>query len=294
MTRMRSLLFVPGDSEKKLAKSENLPADLLILDLEDAVAPENKSRARGLVAEYLGQRDAQSRARVWVRINPVGSAESAADLAAVMPAGPGGIVLPKTRSFEDVETLGRHLDDHEDDLGIGAGATRILPVASETPRSIFSLGSYDQCGARLAGLTWGAEDLSAAMGAISSRDGNGEWTAPYQVVRSLCLFAAHAAGVAAIDTLHANFRDSRGLERSCAEARRDGFNGKLAIHPDQVEIINRAFTPRAEEIERARRIVALFESNPGQGAVALDGAMLDLPHLVQARKILAAAEGETP
>lgn len=292
MTRMRSLLFVPGDSEKKLAKSENLPADLLILDLEDAVSPENKSRARGLVAEYLGRRDAQSRERIWVRINPVGTPESVDDLAAVMPSGPGGIVLPKTGSFEDVEALGRHLDDYEDDLGIEAGSTRILPVASETPQSIFSLGTYGQCGPRLAGLTWGAEDLSAAVGAVNNRDENGLWTTPYQMVRSLCLFAAHAAGVAAIDTLHANFRDQQGLDRSCAEARRDGFNGKLAIHPDQVEIINRAFTPSAGEIDRARRIVNLFEANPGQGAVALDGAMLDLPHLVQARKILAAAEGE--
>ncbi|MBT8047448.1 MAG: HpcH/HpaI aldolase/citrate lyase family protein, partial [Gammaproteobacteria bacterium] len=169
---------------------------------------------------------------------------------------------------------------------------RILPVATEVPEALFSIGDYRQCGARLAGLTWGAEDLGAAVGATTNRDENSDWTSPFQWVRSLCLFAAHAAAVAAIDTIHADFRDRDGLEKSCSNARRDGFNGKLAIHPDQVEIINRAFTPSADEVERARRIVALFEANPDAGTLALDGAMLDLPHLLQARKILMMAEGD--
>lgn len=292
MTRMRSLLFVPGDSEKKLAKSEAIPADVLILDLEDSVAPSHKDRARGMVCEYLSQRDRGSAKQVWVRMNSIGHAEAGADLSAVMPVRPDGIMLPKTRSPADVELLGRHIGTYEAEHEIPVGSTRILPVATETPQSLFTLGDYAQCNQRLAGLTWGAEDLSAAVGAITSRDDNGDWTEPYRLVRSLCLFGAHAAGVEAIDTLFADFRDREGLERSCAEARRDGFSGKLAIHPEQVEVINRSFTPTGAELENARRIVALFEANPDAGTLALDGAMLDLPHLVQARKILSMAEGE--
>ncbi len=293
MNRGRSWLFVPGDSERKLAKSDGISADVLILDLEDSVAPQNKQSARGLVAEYLAAREAGSRRQVWVRINPMDHAEAGADLSALIPAGPDGIVLPKPRSPEDVDLLGRRIGGYEAEHDMKVGAIRILPVATETPQSLFSLGGYHKCGTRLAGLTWGAEDLSAAVGATSNRDGQGNWTAPYQLVRSLCLFAAHAAGVPAIDTLHADFRDREGLEKSCAQARRDGFSGKLAIHPDQVEVINSAFTPSAEEIERARQIVALFEANPGAGTLAMDGSMLDLPHLVQARKILKMAQGET-
>jgi len=292
VNRARSWLFVPGDSEKKLAKSESIPADVLILDLEDSVASENKSGARKLVADYLSGLGVEHRCRVWVRINPLNHAEAGADLSAIIPARPGGIVLPKPRSPEDLELLGRRIGNYEAEYDIKVGSIRILPVATETPESLFSLGDYRQCGPRLAGLTWGAEDLSAAVGATDSRNESGDWTEPYQLVRSLCLFAAHAAGVAAIDTLHADFRDREGLERSCAAARRDGFNGKLAIHPDQVDVINQAFTPSPDEIEKARRIVALFDANPGAGTLALDGTMVDLPHLVQARKILSMSEGE--
>jgi citrate lyase subunit beta/citryl-CoA lyase len=292
MSRMRSWLFVPGDSEKKLAKSEGIAADALILDLEDSVAPENKISARGLVCDYLANRSAGSRQQVWVRINPIDHAEAGADLSVVVPAGPDGIVVPKTRSPKDLELLGRRIGTYEAEHEIQVGSTRILPVATETPESLFSLGEYRHCGKRLAGLTWGAEDLSAAVGATSNRDENGNWTSPYQLVRSLCLFAAHAAGVDAIDTLYADFRNMEGLGVSCAEARRDGFSGKLAIHPAQVEVINRAFTPSTEELERARCIVALFEANPGAGTLELDGVMLDMPHLVQAKKILSMAEGE--
>jgi len=292
MSRLRSWLFVPGDSEKKLAKSEGIPADALILDLEDSVAPENKISARGLVCEYLANRAAGRRQQVWVRINPIDHVEAGADLSAVIPAGPDGIVVPKPRSPDDLELLGRRIGTYEAEHEIKIGTTRILPVATETPQSIFSLGEYRKCGKRLAGLTWGAEDLSAAVGATTNRDEKGNWTSPYQMVRALCLFAAHAAGVEAIDTLYADFRNMEGLEKSCAEARRDGFSGKLAIHPAQVEVINQAFTPSTQEIERARRIVALFEANPGAGTLALDGSMLDLPHLVQAKKVLSMAEGE--
>jgi citrate lyase subunit beta/citryl-CoA lyase len=286
---MRSFLFVPGDSEKKLAKADGIAADVLIFDLEDAVAPERKTAARGLVREYLAARPDTRRRQLWVRINPRDHAEAGADLGAVMPMRPDGIVLPKTRSPEDVEVLGQRIGHYEGEYDMRIGSTLILPVATETPQSLFSLGEYARCRKRLAGITWGAEDLAAAVGATSNREADGRWTAPYQMVRSLCLFAAHAAGVEAIDTLWANFRDPAGLEASCAEARRDGFSGKLAIHPDQVEVINRCFTPSAEEIERARRIVGLFEANPGAGTLAMDGSMLDLPHLRQARRILALA-----
>lgn len=286
---LRSLLFVPGDSEKKLAKSEGIPADALVLDLEDSVADENKAQARGLVRELLESRADGRRSQLWVRINPVVHPGAGADLAAIMPARPDGIVLPKTRSPDDVELLGQRLGVYEAEHDFKVGSTRILPVATETPEAVFSLGEYRRCGKRLAALTWGAEDLAAAIGASGNRDADGRWTTPFQVVRSLCLFAAHAAGVEAVDTIHADFRDEQGLERACAEARRDGFSGKLAIHPAQVEVINRAFTPDAEEIAHARRVVELFEANPGAGTLALDGVMLDVPHLKQARRILALA-----
>jgi citrate lyase subunit beta/citryl-CoA lyase len=292
MNRMRSWLFVPGDSEKKLAKSEGISADVLILDLEDSVAPENKAAARGLVGEFLRSQPDRTRRQLWVRINPIDHAEAGADLAGVIPAGADGIVVPKTRTPDELEVLGRRIGAYEAEHEMQVGNCRILPVATETPESLFSLGGYRNCGKRLAGLTWGAEDLSAAVGAMTNRDEHGNWTTPYQLVRSLCLFAAHAAGVAAIDTLFADFRNQDGLEASCAEARRDGFSGKLAIHPAQVEVINRMFTPGEEEVRRARKIVALFDANPGAGTLALDGVMLDMPHLLQARKILSMMEGE--
>jgi len=291
---MRSLLFVPGDSEKKIAKAMGIAADVLIFDLEDAVVAERKSAARGLVREVLAARSGDQRQQLWVRINPLDQPDAGADLGAVMPLRPDGIVLPKTRSPADVEVLGRRIGTYEAEHDFRVGSTRILPVATETPQSLFSLGEYASCAQRLAGITWGAEDLAAAVGATANREADGRWTAPYQMVRSLCLFAAHAAGVEAIDTLWANFRDPEGLEKSCVEARRDGFGGKLAIHPDQVEVINRCFTPSAEEVDRARRIVELFDANPGAGTLAMDGHMLDLPHLRQARRILAMAAAERP
>ncbi len=286
---LRSLLFVPGDSEKKLAKAEGISADALILDLEDSVAPENKVIARGLVCEFLAAHASDRTWQIWVRINPIDQAEAGADLGAVIRGRPDGIVQPKTRSPNDVVLLGQRIGNYEMEHDFPIGSTRLLPVATETPEALFAMGDYVRCDKRLAGLTWGAEDLSVAVGALDNKDPDGNWTQPYQLARSLCLFAAHAAGVEAIDTLYANFRDSEGLRRSCDEARRDGFGGKLAIHPDQVDVINEAFTPGADEIARARRIVALFDANPGAGTLALDGTMLDIPHLKQARRILAMA-----
>ena len=285
----RSLLFVPGDSDRKLAKCLSAGADLVILDLEDSVVPAQKAAARGRVREFLGAQRERSAAQLWVRINAFDSAAAREDLAALVGSRPDGIVQPKVRGPEDVLALASRLEALERKSGLSVGVVRILPVATETPAAVFSLGGYARCAPRLFGLTWGAEDLSSAIGATANKDAAGEWTAPYQVVRALCLFGAHAAGVAAIDTLYADFRDPAGLRAACTLARRDGFGGKLAIHPDQVPIINEGFTPSAAEIAAAREVVALFAANPGVAALQLGGQMLDLPHLRQAERTLARA-----
>ena len=283
--RLRSLLFVPGDSERKLAKSAGAKADVLILDLEDSVAPSQKQVARERVRAYMANATGRGATQLWVRINPVDLPEAMTDLAAVMSARPDGIIQPKTRSPDDLIRLSHYLDAFEAQHRLEPGATKILPVATETPQAIFSIGGFARCGIRLAGLTWGAEDLSTAVGAMTNKQDDGSWAHPYQLARSLCLFGAHAAGVPAIDTLFADFRDTAGLRAACALARRDGFSGKVAIHPDQVAVINECFTPSAEEVAHARRIIALFEANPGVGTLALDGQMLDIPHLRQAQRI---------
>jgi citrate lyase subunit beta/citryl-CoA lyase len=288
--RLRSLLFVPGDSERKLAKSAGVKSDVLILDLEDSVAPSQKALARDRVGAFLGGAADRSTTQMWVRINPVDLSESLLDLAAVMGGKPDGIIQPKTRSPDDVIRLAHYLDAFEAQHGLQPGKTKILPVATETPEAIFTMGGFARGGARLAGLTWGAEDLSTAVGAMTNKQEDGTWSHPYQLARSLCLFGAHAAGVPAIDTLFADFRDPAGLRASCATARRDGFSGKIAIHPDQVAVINECFTPSVEEIAHARRIIALFDANPGVGTLAMDGLMLDIPHLRQAQRIAALAE----
>ena len=285
----RSLLFVPGDSDRKLAKIEGCAADIVILDLEDSVAPGEKAAARQRVREYLAAHPQRPVSRLWVRINPVDSAAALADLVAVVGARPDGIVQPKTRGADDVICLGRHLHELEQQQGLAPGAIAILPVATETPEAIFALGDFRRCGPRLYGMTWGAEDLSAAIGATGNKEPDGAWTQPYQLVRSLCLFGAAAAGVAAIDTLHVDFRDTAGLCAACAVASRDGFTGKLAIHPDQVAPINECFTPSATERAHAQQIVDLFAQHPGVAALSLEGRMLDIPHLRQAEKILARA-----
>ena len=277
----RSYLFVPADSERKMKKASDVGADALILDLEDSVAPDSRPAARELSRDYLVDRE-----RVWVRINPIASEDATADLEAIMPSAPAGIVLPKSRGADDVIRLAAMLDSLERTHGIEAGRTCILPICTETPDALFTLGSYAGCSPRLAAMSWGAEDLSAAVGASAKRNDSGDWLPPYELARSLCLFGAAAAEVAAIDTVYTDFRDEKGLADYAANARRDGFSGMLAIHPEQVDVINRAFVPTTAELERATRIVALFAENPGAGTLGMDGEMIDRPHLVQAERIL--------
>lgn len=284
--KFRSLLFVPGDSEAKIAKSGGVGADVLIFDLEDSVAAARRPEARTMVLAHLEANRGNRPSQLYVRINPLDTADALHDLEAIMPGAPDGIILPKPRGVEDIVALGTTLDTLEAALGLTPDSTRIIPVATETPAAVFTLGSYVLAGPRLAGITWGAEDLSAAVGAIGYKE-DGQWTAPYQLARSLCLFAASAAEVAPIDTLHADFRDEAGLALAAQKARRDGFQGMLAIHPAQVAVINAAFTPTPEEVAHAEAVVAAFAANPEAGVTSLNGKMLDRPHLVQAQKILA-------
>ena len=284
--RLRSLLFVPGDSERKFARAKACGADALILDLEDSVAPPQKAAARAHVARLVDP-NAQ---RPWlfiVRVNALDTGLALEDLAAVVKPGLDAILIPKTNGAADLGRIGCYLDALEAKAGMPEGSVKMAGVATETARAMFALGSYAPAHPRLIALTWGAEDLSAALGATDNKEPDGSWTFPYQMARAQCLFAASAAEVMAIDTLHADFRDSEGLERDCRRSRRDGIAGRLAIHPDQVAIINRAYAPSEAEIAQARKIVAAFEANPGAGALGVDGKMVDLPHLKAARKTLA-------
>lgn len=289
MSRLRSFLFVPGDSEKKLAKGLGTGADALILDLEDAVAESAKPAARGLVAEALkGPRPSQ----LWVRINPLSTAHAEADLDAVVAAGPDGIVIPKPDSAADLAALDALLTPREAKAGLPPGRIRVMPVATETPASVFGLGSYSAATLRLAALTWGAEDLPAAVGASVNRMPDGSYTDLCRIVRSLAIAAAAKADVPAIETVYPAFRDLEGLRAYAAQGRAEGFTGMMAIHPDQVAVIAEVFTPSAAEIAHAEAVVGLFAANPGAGTLSLDGKMLDFPHLKQARRVLAAAGRE--
>jgi citrate lyase subunit beta/citryl-CoA lyase len=283
----RSFLFVPADSERKLEKAGDVGADALILDLEDSVTPAARPAARQLAAEYL-----RSREDAWVRINPVDTDDWEKDLDAVMPSMPAGIILPKPRSARDAVRLSERIDVLENHNDIEHGHTKIIALCTEHPEALFTLRGYTGTVPRLAGLSWGAEDLLTAVGGSTNRDENGGWLPQFELARSLCLFAAAAAEVAAIDTVFTDFRDHEGLLRYAANARRDGFTGMLAIHPAQVDAINSAFEPTAGEIERAKRIVELFEKNPGAGTIGLDGQMIDRPHLVQAQRVLQQARHE--
>ncbi len=287
---LKSLLFVPGDSEKKLAKAASTGADALLLDLEDAVSQDRLPAARGLVLDYLKSHDRSSQ-QVWVRINPLNTPLSLPDLVAVMPGKPDGIVLPKPLNASDVLQLDHFLSALEQREGIKAGLTRILPVATEVAGALFALNSYAGCSARLAGLTWGAEDLATAVGASTNKKDNGEFDDTFVLARSLCLLAAAHAGVQAIDTLSVDFRDADSLQADVQRARRQGFSGKLAIHPDQVAIINAGFTASPEELQHAQRIVDAFAQSGGAGAVQLDGKMVDKPHLTQALRLLSTRNG---
>ncbi|WP_188237119.1 HpcH/HpaI aldolase/citrate lyase family protein [Sphingopyxis sp. LK2115] len=282
--RLRSLLFVPGDRPERFAKAAASGADAIILDLEDSVSPANKDAARAAIADYLaGTREVVT----LVRVNPLDGHMTAADVAAVVGARPDAIMLPKAEGAPSIQQLDTILrSEAADDASLPA----ILPIATETPAAIFALGSYREVKDRLLGLTWGAEDLPAAIGATTSREEDGGYTEPYRVARALTLFAAHAAGAAAIDTVFPAIKDESGLAAYAARARRDGFTGMMAIHPSQVEPINAAFTPSAEEAARAQAIVDAFAANPGAGVLQVDGKMVDAPHLKQARHILSLAD----
>lgn len=284
---LRSMLFIPGDSEKKLAKADACGADAVIIDLEDSVAPERKDYARQLTREFLQTTPPGSRPlRYWVRPNPFDTGLTEADLSAIMPGKPDGLLQPKIDGPADVAKLSRMMDELEG----GRGGARIIPVATETARAPFALGDF--AGAklpRLTGLTWGAEDLAAALGASTNRGADGEWSFTYKLCRSLALMAAYAANVQAIETLYADFRDEAGLRASSRAARAEGFTGRLAIHPAQVSPINECFTPSADEIAHAERVLAAFAANPGAGTVGLDGKMIDIPHKKQAERVIAQA-----
>ncbi len=288
---VRSWLFVPGDSEKKLSKAAATGADVVILDLEDSVADANKAQARELTLAWLGMNRAQvtegKRQGRWVRINALDSHLWRDDLVAVLPGAPDGIMLPKSAGPESVQQLAAELYELEGRAGVPTGSTKILPLVSETAAAAITIPAYATAPLpRLAGLTWGAEDLSAAIGASRKRDAGGAWTDTFRFARTQTLLTAHAKGVFAIDTLHADFADEAGLKRATEAARADGFAGMLAIHPAQVAVINAAFTPSEEELAEARAIVAAFQANPEAGALQIEGRMIDRPHLTLARRLL--------
>jgi len=283
---MRSMLFVPGDSPRKFEKARQGNAGALILDLEDSVVAEKKDDARKLTLEMLkGSRGLHPR---YVRVNALDTTMTLADLAAVMTGVPDGVVLPKSNGGDDVRQVALWLEAFEAAAGTAPGATRIVVVATETAASIFGLGSYKNCSPRLAGLMWGAEDLSASLGATEKATG-GVFHSPYRLARDLCLMAAAAAEVAAIDTVYTDIDNLTGLEQETRAARRDGFSAKALIHPKHVDIVNAAFEPTDAERTWAEKVIAAFAGNPNSGALRLDGMMIDKPHLRAAQKILGLA-----
>jgi citrate lyase subunit beta/citryl-CoA lyase len=281
--KMRSWLFAPGDSERKMAKAVESGADIAVLDLEDAVSTQNKPLARTCVHDLLkGQ---AHRDRIWVRINPLDGPDTLADLAAIMPAHPGGIMLPKVYGRQDVERLDHYLSAFEAAHDIAQGSTPVIVLVTETAEAMFNTGGYKGA-PRVVALTWGAEDLADSLGASANRSPDGAYGFTYELARSLCLLGAAAAGVSAIETIHGDFRDLEGLKARAEKVRRDGYRGMLAIHPGQVEVINAAFTPTADEIAEAQAIVDVFTASPGAGAIGYKGKMLDRPHLSRAQHLL--------
>ncbi|MDP7546524.1 MAG: CoA ester lyase [Alphaproteobacteria bacterium] len=289
---IRSWLFVPGDSERKLAKGQENAADALILDLEDSVSDDRQEIARVMVRDYLKAHPDRSRRQLWVRVNPLDTELSLPDLAAVMPGAPNGIVLPKVYSAEDVNTLAKYLSALEAREGLPPGSTKIHCVSTETAASLLTFHSYlDGITERLVAMTWGGEDLAAALGASDNRNpATGDYDDVYLMAKSLCLATARAIDVQPVGVVYVDFRDLEGLEAECLRDRRAGFFGKIAIHPAQSEVINRAFTPSEEEVAHAQRVIDVFAQNPGLGTVGLDGKMLDMPHLKQARNVMAVVE----
>ena len=280
---MRSYLFVPGDSEKKLAKGLTSSADVLLIDLEDSVAEANKENARHMAADFVANsRNIENRPRLCVRINALDTGLAEEDLAVIIAARPEGIMLPKSQSGHCVTRLDVMMAAQEALAGVPEGEIDIMIVATETAASVFNLGSYANASPRLAAMTWGAEDLSADLGAETNKDETGRLTSPYRLVRDLCLMGAVSAGTQPVDSIYPNFRDLEGLRAEATAARRDGFTGKMAIHPAQIDVINEVFTPDAEAIDRAQRIVTAFAEAGDAGVVGLDGEMLDRPHLRRA------------
>jgi citrate lyase subunit beta/citryl-CoA lyase len=283
---MRCFLFVPADSERKLAKALQSAADVLVLDLEDSVLPDRKAAARSTLTAWLHGRAADQ--RFWIRVNEPGSTDLLLDLAAAVPLRPAGVVVPKIRGPEDIRLVDDYLTMAETIHGMAFGSLKIIAVCTETPLAVLRASELAQATLpRLAGLMWGGEDLSSSLGAADPRKPDGSWRAVYQHARTQCLLTARALDVAAIDTVFVDVRDSEGCRSSALEARSDGFDAKIAIHPDQVAIINAAFTPTDDELTRARLIVTAFEG--GRGTVAFEGKMLDIPHLKAARRLLASA-----
>ena len=288
---MRSLLFVPADAAKKLDKAMTSGADALIIDLEDSISAQGKSDARLSAAAFI--RDAVTathRPRLLVRINGFATGVADADLDTIVPARPDAIMLPKAEGGADVVRADAKLLAREAMAGLPDGCIKIVAIATETATALFLAGTYCGASERLEALTWGAEDLSAELGAEANRDGDGRFLDPYRLARALCLAGAASARVQAIDTVTVDFRNAAALRRETEEARRDGFTGKMAIHPAQVPIINEVFTPSPAALAQARAVVAAFEANPGKGTVGIDGVMYDRPHLERARQVLARAE----
>jgi citrate lyase subunit beta/citryl-CoA lyase len=284
---MRSMLFVPGDRPERFAKAAGSGADAVILDLEDAVTPATRPQARRHVADFLG---AGTRAvPAWVRINPVDSGDALTDLATVVPARPDGVVLPKARTVDDLWRLDHWLEALETTHGLAAGSIPLIALVTETAHTVLHAAGFASPPKRVTGYTWGAEDLAADVGATANRRPDGEYEDVYRLARSSCLLMAAAAGVQAIDTTDVEFRDAAAVERRARASRRDGFTGKLAIHPAQVAPIHAAFTPTPDEIAWARRVVEALSGPSGAGAVAIDGRMIDRPHLKQAERILSTA-----
>ena len=287
---MRSFLFVPADSEKKLAKGSDSGADALILDLEDSVAAERKAGARDTALAYLNQHAGARRQQLVVRVNALDTGLTDADLDVVVAGKPDAILLPKAEGGAAVIHLDAKLTAREAIHGLPEGTIQILALATETAASLFLCGTYKNASARLIGITWGAEDLSAELGSETNRDERGRFTSPYWLARNLSLAAAASARVAAIDTVYADFRNMEGLREEAIEARRDGFTAKMAIHPAQVAIINAVFTPAADELAKAEAVIAAFAQNPSAGVVAIGGVMYDRPHLTRAERLLARAK----
>jgi citrate lyase subunit beta/citryl-CoA lyase len=285
---MRSLLFIPGDSPKKLDKGLGSGADALLLDLEDSISPQRKAEARETTLAFLKQAvPVKERPRIYVRINGFATGLTDADLDVIVAGRPDGIMFPKAEGGAAVTHCDAKITAREAMHGLPDGSLDIIAIATETAQALFLAGTYGGSSKRLKGLTWGAEDLSVELGAEANRDRDGSFLAPYQLARSLCLAGAGAAQVQAIDTVYVDFRNEAGFRRECEEAKRDGFTGKMLIHPAQVAICNDVFTPKPEQIERAKAVVAAFEADPGAGTIGIGGVMYDRPHLERARQLLA-------